>query len=177
MKKFFILSLLALVGISFTSCDDIDYNISFPMWKGFTLSSKTLHAGDTLVVKAVLDKKGKNLYSPTYSWTLNIDTISDEGKVGTKTLSYRKVSNNAHPILINDEPEARFVIPENVMKGTASHHIGFDVEYDNAVDATETISLESMPQEGYEGGRFTYNVASTLYSRTRCTFNTRLTIE
>jgi len=187
MKKSILLGMLSLITfVSFTSCDDDDTTIKFPIWKGFQIytSSKTftpgssinVKAGDTLRIKAILDKGGQYLNQVKYKWYLTVDTLDEKGIPGAKDLSYSIESNSAHRIHMNDEPTAYFVIPANVAMGTAKHQFSFNVDYSNAAVGVPA-SGSSTTQEGYFGGVFNYQAASTLYSKTTNNFSATITIE
>lgn len=177
MKKHLILSLMALLGIcSFTSCEDDDYTMNFPTWKGFKISTNTVGVGDTLRIYADLDKGGRYLYKVKYSWGLVVDTISEKGEIAPMELTYNIQSTSSRPIHCNDQPKAFFVIPQNVVPGKAQHRFNFRVDYEHAAVGTPTPTT-SEPHTGYLGGTFRYEVLSPLFSRTSNSFTTELTIK
>ena len=177
MKKTLLLSLLALITIcSLTSCKEDDYNIEFPIWKGFTLSKTSVAPGDTLIMKCHLDKGGKNLYQTHYICTMTIDTVSAKNEVKSMAITYDVSSNANHPIHMNDEPTIVFPIPQNAVLGTKSRRFSFEVKYSNAVDG-EPKTFKSQVHDGYLGNEFTYQIQSVLYSHTTSNFNHTITIQ
>lgn len=177
MKKYILFAFTALVSlVSLTSCDD-KASISFVTWKGFTVEPTTLSAGDTLIIKAHVDKPGKNLYKVNYSWTLEVDTLSADGtKSGKQKLTYNIASTAGHPIHMNDQPVAYFKMPANIVKGTASHNVSFQVNYDNAMDS-EPMNFTTHVKDGYLGTEISYNVLSILYSQAKSNFRCTFTVE
>lgn len=163
------------VVLALSSCDE-DYTIKFAMWKGFEINPTTVHPGDTIRIKAVLDKGGQYLYKIKYNWTMTVDTINDKGMTGEKELSYSISSSTSRPIHMNDEPSAYFVIPQNVVTGKALHKFTFQADYEHAATGAP-VSTQSTAQEGYYGGVFNYQALSTLYSRTTNNFTTVINIE
>lgn len=177
MKKTILLSLLALITIcSFTSCKEDDYNIEFPIWKGFTLSKTTVTPFDTLIMKCHLDKGGKNLYNTHYICTMIIDTISQENIIQPMAITYDVASNASNPIHMNDEPSMYFPIPKNPVPGTKNRRFIFEVKYSNAVDGAP-VSYTTQVKDGFLGNEFKNEVQSTLYSHTTSNFNYPISIE
>lgn len=179
MKKTLFLGILALASaFVFTACEDDDASMYFPTWKGFKIDRTTLVAGkDTLKIHADLNKPGKYLYRVSYKWTMVIDTISDDGKQALDTLVYTIQSSASHPIHMNDEPSARFIIPANAVKGTMVRPFTFTCDYEHAAAGVPVAQDMTQPFEGYLGGHFKYQILSPLYSRTSNSFTTPITIE
>lgn len=178
MKKIILLSTMAIASIlSLVSCDDEVEPMRFATWKGFKIENATLSPGDTLRIHAELDKPGKYLYKVAYKWTMVIDTISKEDVVRPDTIVYRIQSTSVRPIHMNDEPKAYFPIPKNAVRETKSHRFTFTCDYEHAAAGIPEKQADTKPYEGYLGGDFSYNVLSSLYSRTSNSFSATLTIK
>lgn len=194
MKKIILLLFMELAGLGlFLSCDE-DYTITFPTWKGFTLNKHSLECGDTLKITAHLDKPGKWLYSPKYTWTLTVDTIGPnadnvmvqkpcaityiiKSKPNTLTFDKGELVEQKNHIETNADAIGLFRIPENAVKGKAKRMISFNIEYQNSVDASERTNFTTKVKEGYEGYEFSYSIAGTLQSRVTSNFSSEIEIK
>lgn len=178
MKKTITCMMMAIATIiGFTSCDE-EKEVVFATWKGFTVNPTEVSIGDSVVVKAEVDKPGNCLYNTSYTWTMEIDTINAEtNKTGKQQLEYRISSTPQRPIHMNDQPVAYFKIPANAVKGSANRRFTFQVNYDNAVYATP-VTHKTEIQEGYLGDNaITYSVLTGLYSKANATFKCNITIK
>lgn len=179
MKTMWLVIMSLVMTACIVSCNDDDnYEVIFPTWRGFKINTNTVKRGDTLRINMPVEKGGQNLMKTSYTWTMQVDTLDDDGvRTGTKTLTYKIASKASRPIHMNDEPKAYFAIPMNAIPGTANRQFTFKVNYDNCVQCNDVYSYTQEVQSGYLGKFITCSILSQLYSSATANFSTSITIE
>lgn len=85
-------------------------NYSYPpTWLGFSLIPSSPHAGDSLMVTALQDKKGHLINATMYTWTLSCTLYKPDGSFE----KYRQTETDKtdYDGLSNADPEHKFLVP------------------------------------------------------------------
>ena len=166
-KKLCCLTLMAGL-MTLVSCEKKDYSSYPPTWKGFELSSKTVHPGDSITVTAVQDDKGHLINSTYYTWYLTCN-ITD----GNSTISYTSPKETVHTNYDgtdNGNPSYTLYIPENAAPGNGTiyftakyNYSGGGIQVSSGMNYSETglsgyISSESGSISGGASGNVSFRI-------------------
>lgn len=155
MKKYIYILLTAIVTITLHSCQDAAKPIP-PTFKGFVVSPKPCHPGDTLNVKLYFADKGEYIISPKANWTLSIDTLGADGTQNKCTFNTSKQGS-----IVNEYLGGQFIIPTNAVAGRKTCSVR--VDFQCSADASEYPSRTSVVQPGFEGTLGVSQIKSPLY--------------
>lgn len=162
MKKFAFIMVAALSVLLITSCEDKKTSYP-PVFKGFTVEPSKPCAGDSITIKACVDKKGSLLYSSTYNWGLSMTTIDNEGFTHDTVIAVKQTVPSDGTQY--KDPVVKFRIPKDVFiaNGRSAYAtIKFSASYKNAADGEAVGIMGGYTGEGCFGS-IESNVA-TLYS-------------
>lgn len=142
MKKKLIFASVVSVVMTMVSCKEKDYTAYPPTWKGFQIerdgqkiSNRTdIHGGDTLVVTAVQDQKGRYINSTYYKWSLTCQVYTDGEGGSYKDSVLTKQYHVNYDAGNNGNPKHTFVIPTNA-QGRAT--ISFSATYNYSSDGLQ----------------------------------------
>ena len=140
------------------SCDDDKICIP-PTFKGFLYSPNPAHVGDIVTITAYQQNRGENVYGPTYTWEVSLDTIDGLTGIAAKCVYQSSVKAS----ISDPDPSIKVAIPDNAVPGGVVS-CKFKAVYNNAVDAVPGIQYESPTQEGYLGRFFPSAITATLFS-------------
>lgn len=147
MKKILFAVFTIVASLLFAACDDEDYTVVPPTFKGFLYSPSPLHPGDTVAISAVFASKGNYVGKPRCKWSLTLDTL-DHNTNTYMTATLHKSTNGS----IGDEKlTAKFPIPKTAKKGQKAN-CNLTIQFDNYVDANNIgFYVESKTEDGYLG--------------------------
>lgn len=162
MKRLlYILTAAVLFCTGLVSCDDEKESYP-PTFKGFLYSPKTVHAGDSVTIKACYASPGNLVYlvgNKGYTWTLTLDTLNEDGVPGQWSLTQKPYCS-----IGDGEPTWKCAIPKTANPGTQAK-VTFLAEYSNAATGAAQWKQGCPTQEGYYGRFDDSYVTSPLYSR------------
>jgi len=154
--KLFLLPLMACL-FALVACEEKDYSSYPPTWKGFALSSNTVSPGDTLVVTALQDQKGRHIEGTKYTWKLSCSVIDAQGE--TQPYTYEKTVSTNYDGTDNGDPTFVFHIPDSAVAGRGT--INFVAKYSyygNGIQVSQGTTYKDDAARGY-----ITSTSSTLY--------------
>lgn len=166
MKKYIYILLTVFVTAALFSCEE-DKNTIPPTFKGFLVSPKPCHPGDTVRVKLYYADKGEYVYGPRCAWSLKIDTLMEDG-LSNDTTYWKYISAS----IADEHLGASFILPKSTKPG--NYTCNLEVSFNNSVDSKQAIVRENTVIAPYEGHLGKSIVSSLLYSKFSGSVNIRV---
>ncbi len=164
VKTFAPMLLVVCALFTMVACDD-DKNASAPSYWGFTYTPTTVHAGDSVTIKAVQRKKGQYLYSTTYNWSMRLTVVDSLYNVVDTTLSYKQTTN--YDGTYNGDPTWNLKIPEGTTSSSAT--VSFSASWSNYADGEYVSTTTPSDRDAIYKGTITSSTY-TLYSNASGSF-------
>lgn len=133
MKKLTFL-LISFMVLAFAACNDDEKGSYPPTYQGFRYQPAVVHAGDSVVITAVQQKKGHYLNATNYTWSMTI-LVNNNGEAKSEELNAKKHTNYGG--IDSSDPEWRIMLPPNTIPGT--YTCKFAAEWSNSADGVGGI--------------------------------------
>lgn len=165
MKKY-LLTLMALLGLTIISCNDDEEGCYPPTYQGFRYEPSVIHAGDSVTITAVQQLKGHRLNATDYNWKLTIQ-VNNNGVSESKELTYKEHTN--YNGLSDADPVWGVRLPANTEPGI--YTCTFSAQFSNSADGDGGM-YNGGTGEGCTGTINSYSY--TLYSNANGSFRLRV---
>ncbi len=123
---------------SIVACDDSE-GAYVPTYYGFSYSPSTVHAGDSVTICAVQQKKGHYLNKCTYSWSMRLSIVDSLDNTVDSTLTYSQSTN--YDGTYNGDPTWKVKIPEGTVSRSTS--VSFSARWSNSADGNGSYTTST----------------------------------